>query len=211
MCSLMQSMNYSTFKMSARSFREFFNSTGSPKFAANCFKDKRLSDFCETFLHFDNQDDSLNPYFPKSPQPVFPELFLAIVGFDHKKGSVMEYVYPEFNPSSAEEQKDFGEFLNRLTFLAIPDAAHFLEEDYALLTLNLQSCVYYGVTCFRQVDAETSAESETARHWVQKAVCVVSQAPLFVPILNRLHPTTYVYFNQGNFSDRTVFLLSKGR
>jgi hypothetical protein len=147
--------------------------------------------------------DTSNSCFPKSPQPNLPDLFSAIVGFDHKKGSVMEYIHPELNTAPAE---DFTEFCNRLAFLAIPDAAHFLEEDYALIVLNFRSCVYYGVTCFRQIGSEEASSDNITRHWIQKAVCVISQAPLFVPMLNRLHPTTYAYFNQGNFSDRTVLL-----
>jgi len=186
--------------MNTRSFKELFSSTGSPKFPINSLKGKRLHDFCKIFFHFDDQVDGLNHYFPKSPEPNLPDLFLAIVGFDHKKGSVMEYIYPELNTTLTE---DFTEFCNRLTFLAIPDAAHFLEEDYGLIIINFRRCVYYGVTCFRQIGSEVS--NGTTRHWVQKAVCIISQSPLFVPMLNRLYSTTYAYFNQGNFSDRTVF------
>ena len=98
-----------------------------------------------------------------------------------------------------------SELSNRLSFMAIPDAAHFLDEDYAFLTFKFDSSIYYGVTCFRQIGAEAVPSEEPSRHWVQKAVCVISRTPLFTLILNRLHPTTHAYFNQGDFHDRTVF------
>lgn len=35
---------------------------------------------------------------------------------------------------------------------------------------------------------------------------MLSRAPLFVFMLNKLHPTTHAYFNQENFEDRKVSL-----
>ncbi len=75
-----------------------------------------------------------NPYlyrdFSKSP---LPELFLAVVDFDDKLGSVVEYVYPEYCLAFLKKPLHAA-FVQQLCFAAIPDAAHTLEAFQLFVT-----------------------------------------------------------------------------
>jgi len=170
-------------------------------------KSKDFTDFCEAFFYISPPEDTApNPYFPQKQSDLFGELILLVIGFDHKKGSIIEYIYPEKLNSEIMPGNENSEFFNKICFSSIPDAAHILEDDYAFLMIPYKNSVFYGVTCFRQVGSFKEDSNIPHRPCIQKAVCIISQAPLFSVILNKLHPTTHAYFNQGNFTDHSVFL-----
>lgn len=47
-------------------------------------------------------------------------------------------------------------------------------------------------------------DKELTRGFIQKAVCVISEAPLFGSLMSKLEPITKAYFKQNNFKDNEV-------
>ena len=90
---------------------------------------KELSEMCEALIKTSNKADTkklndTNPYF-KSNKDQFSAI-LIVVGFDHKKGAIIEYAYPE------KEEKwlqlaECEEFVKSICFVVIPDAIHTLD------------------------------------------------------------------------------------
>ena len=69
--------------------------------------------------------------------------------------------------------------------------------------------VFYGVSCFRQIPVSEemkAQDKELTRGFLQKAVCIVSETPLFGAIMSKLEPITKAYFKQNNFKDNEVFI-----
>lgn len=145
-------------------------------------------------------------------------LHLLVVGFHHTKGSVIEYVYPDFSTGNKEE---FGkpteapkEWLD-LVHLCIPDGAHNSDQDSVYFTLpscnHDSNCskMVYGVACYRQTatDNLNYAPDEAIRPTMLKSVCVISTCPLFGVIEARLNAATYAYFNERDF--RKVSILEE--
>jgi hypothetical protein len=49
-------------------------------------------------------------------------------------------------------------------------------------------------------------DPDLTRNYLQKAVCVLSELPLFGSIMSKLEPTTRAFFNQADFKDNEVFI-----
>jgi hypothetical protein len=67
----------------------------------------------------------------------------------------------------------------------------------------------YGISCFKQIavtEAMRKLHPELTRSHVQKAVCVLSRAPIFGMLLSRLIPVTKIYFLQESFDDTQVWM-----
>lgn len=110
-------------------------------------------------------------------------------------------MYPEdTRPFFSDEN---SEQVRKLTFYALPDNAHSFENDYAFFILNIKGVIFHCITCFRQIDS-TLLKSIEKRSFVQKAVCIVSQYPLYGIFLNKLDSTTFAYFNQKKFEDISI-------
>ena len=128
--------------------------------------------------------------------------YIFIVGFDHKIGSVIEYFYPDPNPTVLNENSK-----RALCFIGLPDGSHVTESDYSFFILpDLNGDLYYGVSCFRQIKSwELEVKDDkVSRSFVQKSVCVLSRTPLFGTLMIKLLPTTHAFFNQKNFSDTKI-------
>lgn len=72
--------------------------------------------------------------------------------------------------------------------------------------------VFYGVSCFKQIPVSEEMklqDKELTRGFLQKAVCIVSEVPLFGSIMSKLEPITKAYFKQNNFKDNEVENLKK--
>jgi len=93
-----------------------------------------VHEICEGLMTFPNKKDSaklkdINPYFSPlqiKEQEELPSVILMIIGFHHKKGSIIEYVYPESLQESFKSSK-YEEFTKKACFNGIPDAVHTLE------------------------------------------------------------------------------------
>ena len=90
----------------------------------------------------------INKYFKQEHYTSNPILYIAVVSFNHKKGSIIEFTYPDKEEllEKNEESKLFFDFLipsdnsmtkenvfdninNQLTYLCMPDGAHSLTSD----------------------------------------------------------------------------------
>ena len=92
-------------------------------------------------LSFKNLSPSISSfYYNQSPSNTEPILLIAIVGFHHKKGSIIEFTYPPkeqliqskiFKNLSEKipPSKILDDILNQLTFLCLPDGCHLINED----------------------------------------------------------------------------------
>ena len=87
---------------------------------------------CEGLAKRPDEKDTLklrehNPYFrTKTGKSLLPDTMIVVVGFDHKKGSIIEYAYPE-EACGRLQQRENEELMKKICFAAIPDAAHTLE------------------------------------------------------------------------------------
>jgi len=129
---------------------------------------------------------------PSEESPSNPIHSIVVVGFDHKKGSVVEYQYP----SDAQE-------FPILPYLSLPDSVHNESHDFLYFTLQSGGQYLYCVSCFRQVRNSKQAQS-LERNCVQKAVVVVSRLPYLGLIASRMQATTEVYFEQENFENTQI-------
>ncbi|XP_042230694.1 late secretory pathway protein AVL9 homolog isoform X2 [Homarus americanus] len=130
-------------------------------------------------------------------------LHVIVVGFHHKKGMQVEYAYPPLSDSDGCELPDLW---RHLPSLCLPDGAHNHEADtvfFHLPHLTKSDQTVFGVSCYRQIDAEkvTNKSADITRNTVQKSVCVLSTLPIYGYIQERLQVTTKVYFKGADFSD----------
>ncbi|XP_063841565.1 late secretory pathway protein AVL9 homolog isoform X2 [Scylla paramamosain] len=130
-------------------------------------------------------------------------LHVIVVGFHHKKGMQVEYAYP---PLSESDDCELPDLWRHLPSLCLPDGAHNHEADtvfFHLPHLTKPDQTVYGVSCYRQIDAEKIANksADITRNTVQKSVCVLSTLPIYGYIQERLQVTTKVYFKGADFSD----------
>ncbi|KAK7074015.1 late secretory pathway protein avl9 [Halocaridina rubra] len=130
-------------------------------------------------------------------------LHVIVVGFHHKKGMQVEYSYP---PLTKDNSCDLPEQWRHLPSLCLPDGAHNHEADtifFHLPHLTKPDQTVFGVSCYRQIDAEkvTNRTADITRNTVQKSVCVLSTLPIYGYIQERLQVTTKVYFKGADFSD----------
>eukprot|EP00923_Selenidium_pygospionis_P033886 GHVN01059331.1.p1 GENE.GHVN01059331.1~~GHVN01059331.1.p1 ORF type:complete len:1342 (+),score=180.28 GHVN01059331.1:981-5006(+) len=97
-----------------------------------------------------------------------------------------------------------------IPFLALPDAAHRTESGYVHFLLPAsETAPVYGVSCYRRVRADPVgkfSESGSQRQFIQKAVCLLSQAPFWGLLQFRLQPVTVAYFKQRDFSNRLILV-----
>ncbi|KAK3879656.1 hypothetical protein Pcinc_015800 [Petrolisthes cinctipes] len=137
----------------------------------------------------------------KEEDPV--ALHVMVVGFHHKKGMQVEYAYP---PLEGSDGCDLPDLWRHVPSLCLPDGAHNHEADtifFHLPHLTKPDQTVFGVSCYRQIDAEkvSNKSADITRNTVQKSVCVLSSLPIYGYIQERLQVTTKVYFKGADFSD----------
>jgi len=70
-----------------------------------------------------------------------------------------------------------------------------------------ENLLLYGISFFKQIPVTESMKKrdpELTRSHLQKAVCILSRAPIFGHILAKLDPVTKCYFRQDDFEDTQV-------
>ena len=99
-----------------------------------------LTYICEGLIQVPSEADSIklkesNPYFSassikpetSSESTTLPSVIIVVVGFHHKKGSIIEYAYPESMQEKLLKSTVYEELSKKICFVAIPDAVHALE------------------------------------------------------------------------------------
>lgn len=152
----------------------------------------------------------------KSINPVF---LIAVVSFHHKKGSIVEYSYPnnsdiiQLNSSSffknyvneKDKIKVLEDIYYQLTYFCLPDSVHLNNEDFQFFTIQNYSKMLYGVSCYRQIKTNVKKDDiDNTRNCIQKALCILSEYPLFGIFYNKLNITISAFFDQTSLTDKQI-------
>ena len=170
----------------------------------------------------------LNKYYKKQSHTQNPILYIAVISFNQKKGSIIEFTYPEKeellvkNKNTKEffeslidnnneqlntTEKIFDNINNQLTYLCIPDGAHSLTSDSTFVLIQNFKKILFGISCYRQLkvtQAMKEDEQENTRDSIQKSMCIVSTLPLFGQMASKLSVTMLAYFNQESLKNKTI-------
>ena len=170
----------------------------------------------------------IDKYYKKEHHSSNPIIYIAVVSFNQKKGSIIEFTYPEKNEllEKNESSKLFFESLiissdkkldtiekvfdninNQLTYLCMPDGAHSLTSDSQFFIIQNFSKILFGISCYRQLQvtqAMKEDEQENTRECVQKAMCIISTLPLFGQMASKLSMTMLAYFNQDSLKNKKI-------
>ena len=109
---------------------------------------------------------------------------MLVIGFDHKIGSIVEFVYPPPTEGDLDE-----EVLKSLTFLGLPDGSHSVDEDYSFfITPDGKGQLFYCVSCYWQIKSSDllTKDVNVSRSFVQKSVLLLSYIPTFGTLLAKL-------------------------
>ena len=170
----------------------------------------------------------LNKYYNPQPHTKNPILYIAVISFNQKKGSIIEFTYPEkselleknentklffeslidnSNKELDTVEKVFNIINYQLTYLCIPDGAHSLTSDSTFFLIQNFPKLLFGISCYRQLkitQAMKEDEQENTRDCVQKAMCIVSTLPLFGQMVSKLSITMMAYFNQDSLKNKKI-------
>ena len=170
----------------------------------------------------------LNKYYKKQPHTTNPILYIAVISFNQKKGSLIEFTYPDktelleknessklffeslidkSNPKLDTIEKIYDNINYQLTYLCMPDGVHSLISDSTFFLIQNFPKILFGISCYRQIKVSQNMkedEQENTRECVQKAMCIVSTLPLFGQMASKLSVTMLAYFNQDNLKNKKI-------
>ena len=173
--------------------------------------------------------NSLNEYYSISKITSNPILYIAVISFHQKKGSIIEFTYPEkeellsnentlnYIKSLSISENDTPSSIidninNQLTYLCLPDGSHICESDSQFFLIQNYSKILFGISTYRQLQINQDLkedEFENSRNCLQKSICVISKIPLFGPMASKLSVTMSAYFNQSNLKDKDIIAIYK--
>jgi len=175
---------------------------------------------------YESELNPINKYFKQEHYSSNPILYIAVVSFNHKKGSIIEFTYPDKeellekneesklffeslipSDNSLTKEKVFDNINNQLTYLCMPDGAHSLTSDSQFFLIQNFSKILFGISCYRQIkvtQAMKEDEQENTRDSVQKSMCIISKLPLFGQMAAKLSITMLAYFNQESLKDKKI-------
>ncbi|CAH8438684.1 unnamed protein product [Dicrocoelium dendriticum] len=133
---------------------------------------------------------------------------MCMIGFHHRKGSIIELVYPSFTDCGTNVPN--GNVIvppkwKNLASLALPDGAHNFLSDIVYFTLpsleNTRDTVF-GIALYRQIAASALPHynPDVTRNTVQKSLVVLSRLPLFGFIAHHLSVLADALFENGPFT-----------
>ena len=153
-------------------------------------------------------------------------LYLALVSFHQKKGSVVELTYPSFddiknNPSNdllslidenSENNKNIESIINtinsQLINYSLMDGIHLMDNDTQIYFLHNLKKPIYCLSYYVQVktgngnpDKEDSFQ-ENVRECIQKAICIVSLKPIFTHKILYQNFYTHLKKEMDSFMDQ---------
>ncbi len=158
-------------------------------------------------------------YYLKFPNESNPILFIAIIYFHHKKGSIIEYTYPSKedlikNNKNIEllldenkkltKENIIDDIFNQLTNFCLPDGIHNSTSDNQFFIIQNFKYPLFGISCYRQIIGENDISEENTRHFTQKSICIISTLPLYSQLYSKLSITLEAYFYQNNLQDKNI-------
>ena len=101
-------------------------------------------------------------------------LHIAVIGFHHKRGTILEYSYPPLCEGESHNSSALPPAWNCLPSLALPDGAHHHDKDSTFFFLpskdpNNPKCLF-AISCYRQIEAKKLKvkDIDVTRDTVQK-------------------------------------------
>jgi hypothetical protein len=162
-------------------------------------------------------------YYRPNDDTENPIVLVAVIGFHHKKGSIVEFFHPSkeeifknhqnfFDPKNLPKDSKkfdrdliFDDILNQLTYFCLPDAVHTTNEDSQFFFIQNYQTILYGISCYRQIKTNSlEVDDQNTRDCVQKAMCIVSKVPLFAHFHSKLSSTMTAFFNQNTLKDKII-------
>ena len=185
------SIPYQFIYSNLKSFTDLLSSLSS--------KDKEIIDLDNDY---DNYEDAYKSIEIKKKNKITNQLiFLALVSFHQKKGSVIECTLPKredlqknpiiktlFNLKFSTEKELLDDLFNQLTNYALTDGIHLVNKDTQFFFIHSYQKPLYCLSHYVQIKTDEKMESdknviddfqENERNCIQKALCVVSTIPLF--------------------------------
>ncbi|CAH8436852.1 unnamed protein product [Schistosoma rodhaini] len=135
-------------------------------------------------------------------------LNLILIGFHHRKGSVVELVYPSLSYDSSDPTHLPHQW-SHLPALAIADGAHNYTKDctyFSLPSIEKKDDAVFGIACYRQADSASYVQPnpEITRNTVQKSLVVLSRFPLFSFIAHHLTTIIDNLFKSKGFTPESL-------
>ncbi|CAH8465909.1 unnamed protein product [Schistosoma turkestanicum] len=135
-------------------------------------------------------------------------LNLILIGFHHRKGSVVELVYPSLT-NNGSDPTHLPHQWRHLPALAIADGAHNYTKDctyFSLPSIEKKDDAVFGVACYRQADSASYVQPnpEITRNTVQKSLVVLSRFPLFSFIAHHLTTIIDNLFKSKGFTPESL-------
>ncbi|CAH8489850.1 unnamed protein product [Schistosoma rodhaini] len=135
-------------------------------------------------------------------------LSLILIGFHHRKGSVVELVYPSLSYDSSDPTHLPHQW-SHLPALAIADEAHNYTKDctyFSLPSIEKKDDAVFGIACYRQADSASYVQPnpEITRNTVQKSLVVLSRFPLFSFIAHHLTTIIDNLFKSKGFTPESL-------
>ena len=155
-----------------------------------------------------------NP-FPNYDKPI---LFIAVISFHHKKGSIVEYTYPSkedllknnknlsFLIENTEKTKEnlIDELFFQLTCVCLPDGIHTSNRDSQFFIIQDYKYPLYGISCYEQMKSFRDDSVENTRFSIQKSICIISFFPLYSSLYSKLYISVEAFFNQESLQDKQI-------
>ncbi|RTG83879.1 uncharacterized protein DC041_0013134 [Schistosoma bovis] len=148
-------------------------------------------------------------------------LNLVLIGFHHRKGSVVssllhkqvrfhkvELVYPSLS-CDGSDPTHLPHPWRHLPALAIADGAHNYTKDctyFSLPSIEKKDAAVFGIACYRQADSASYVQPnpEITRNTVQKSLVVLSRFPLFSFIAHHLTTIIDNLFKSKGFTPESL-------
>ena len=157
-------------------------------------------------------------YYNSFPDSSSPILFIAIVSFHHKKGSIVEYIYPSkedllknnniipylIEHSGKTKENLIDELFFQLTCVCLPDGIHASNRDTQFFIIQDYKYPLYGISCYEQIKSFRDDTVENTRFSIQKSICIISVLPFYSSLFSKLSICVEAYFNQESLQDKQI-------
>lgn len=204
---------------------------------SNVFTDEKLQQKMTglqyTFFELKQKTDTIpSSYYDTFNQELTKKtngiIFIALVSFHQKKGSIVEYTYPS-NEQILSNQKDYFDSLkkiegdklinvsnedilndiqNQLCAFCLPDGIHVVNRDTEFFIIQNYNKVLYCTFCYRQIRTNDNNNiiddfQENTRDCVQKSLCIISTVPLFMYYYEKINIAMDLFMNQKILNDKS--------
>ena len=157
-------------------------------------------------------------YYNAFPDLGSPILFIAIVSFHHKKGSIVEYTYPSredilkkdkilsylIEHTGKTKENLIDELFFQLTCVCLPDGIHASNRDTQFFIIQDYKYPLYGISCYEQIKSFRDDTVENTRFSIQKSICIISLLPFYSSLFSKLSICVEAYFNQESLQDKQI-------